>query len=122
MSKAKKVTVSKEVANAMKDLQARHWTFAEIMEHHSTHEWSTPIRKCLNSLSIQDMANIVYGGYEVEPSVVLPEKIDEAKVAELVGSYNVVKTSRLGSYRDGVYDGITQTLSKLNIKVKGINA
>lgn len=124
VEKVKKVTVSKEVADAVKEL-LNHPLWGspeEIMTSHITSGWSSPQRKCLNALSVQDMANILYAGYEVERPVKLPEKITHAMAEELVSTYKYVsRHARLGSYSDGVKDGIEQTLSKLNIEVKGIN-
>lgn len=126
MSKVKKVTVTKEVAKAIEGLlNSPMWGKPEdILQFHSTQEWSNDGRQCLNALSIQYMANILFGGYEVENPVTLPElkEISKSKVDQLVDDYQKQQGSKLFSYGDGLKDGIDHTLSRLGIKVKGINA
>lgn len=126
VSKAKSITVSKEVAKAIEGLLG-HVLWGkpeEIMSTHITTGWTSPQRKCLNALSVQDMADILYGGFEVEPSVTFPKvtEIRDSKVEELVGTYKNHRGAGMFTYSDGVKDGIKHTLELLRITVKGINA
>jgi len=109
---SRKVKVSLEVSKAIENYVSEYSQKDFLIAHCEPGEWDSKDRKCLNSISVMQLAEILVNGYEVE--LTPEENVErEFKTCKENGAND--------SYNRGKYSGIMYTLNMLGIKIKGVN-
>ncbi|MDR7207624.1 hypothetical protein [Priestia megaterium] len=119
----KKLEVNKDVKLALDSVaDSSSWTKGEIIQKSIEKTWTTPLRKPLNEMKLDDLIQALYDGY-VRKDIIMQtgSRPNQEKLDELVTSYNKHKMAQSYTYEDGISDGIQFALSKLNINIEGIN-
>ncbi|MCY8256427.1 DUF1642 domain-containing protein [Bacillus spizizenii] len=125
-----KVTVTKEVAEALKVSTPFYgWSIGEVIEGHLDNDFMSDKRRCLNEsegkISTDDLMKALVNGYEVKKVLTLDtSEFDGKTQEELVDANRRISAelknregSSTFSYGDGIYDGIKFTLAYLGIDV-----
>lgn len=105
-----KVKLTQEQANAV-DSAAANYTFEESMENRLA-GWNAPTRRCLNKLSVEELATALLVGYEVEPIFEVGDwvVIEDSKNPTLTGKTLMI--TYLG--KTGIETRITYDVSSIN--------
>lgn len=110
MTIIEKVKLTQEQKERIDILKSLETTNADMVRNH-TEGWNSPNNKCLNEITLDSFIRALYIGYTIE-------KTPEEKVFDYYSSYYV---ETITPYNRGLMDGIRNTLSYLNIDIKGIN-
>jgi hypothetical protein len=118
-----KLVVTKAVKLALDSVvDSGSWEKGEIIQKTIEKSWTTPLRKELNSMKLDDLVKALYEGYKLKDiRMEASPRPTQTQLTELVESYQRNVKSPNYSYEDGIADGIQFALEKLNIKVEGIN-
>jgi hypothetical protein len=112
--KSTKITLPREVAEAINNLLESGGERAGIIEYHAKNPngWAGEC-KPLNGLDLDTLIQALYYGYEIEKS-------PEDKVREYYEGYETCTPELAGMYA-GIREGVRQTLNLLGIKIEGVN-
>ncbi len=122
-----KVVVTKEVAEAIKELKAKYGVYGTLHHVHGaiTREPEMTVKRWVeesSGISYDTLAEILINGYEVEKS---PEDKVREYYEKCRLNYIEADDKRLFSqaeYLNGQSTGISLTLEILGIKIEGVNA
>lgn len=121
-----KVKVSREVAEALDDLFSRkndNYSNDEILKKHfnALHgdRWSGGNKDYLNELSMSEMAQAMFVGYEVEQT---PEEQIIQYVLDRQNAIRTYKALDVQLKAEGKIEGVKFALDTLGIKIEGVNA
>jgi hypothetical protein len=129
--KVARVTIPREVAEAIENVRKRlGWTDEVILHKTYTNGWEAEWTEVLNENGDENKAFLIaqalVNGYEIEKS---PEELEaerKEKVRELydkaLENYAALPASPESAYYDGLTQGILKTLEALGIKIPGVNA
>jgi len=110
---SEKVTVTKEVAEALYEVERNYISTGITLNFHVTKGLSGKYAP-LQTLDIEDLAKALINGYEVE-------KTPEEKVSEYYRKHELC-TLELSDKYNGIRIGIRTTLDLLGINIEGVNA
>jgi hypothetical protein len=118
-----KLVVTKAVKLALDSVvDSGSWEKGEIIQKTIEKSWTTPLRKELNNMKLDDLVKALYDGYkQKEIRMEASPRPTQTQLTELVETYEKRSKAPNYSYEDGVADGIQFALRQLNINVEGIN-